>query len=193
MKQKTCAHCAKPFIPARPMQAVCGPRCAVGKVKADKAKGRRELKARKEAMKTLADLTKEAQVAFNAFIRWRDRLAGHGCISCGQPLNWGAPGIRSHQVDAGHYRSRGSAPHLRFDDANCHAQCVQCNRYGSGMAVDYRIGLIERIGLAEVERLEADNTPKKITREELSRVRETCREKLKALKNQPVAGIRGAQ
>jgi hypothetical protein len=61
-------------------------------------------------------------------------------------------------VDAGHYRSRGSAPHLRFDERNVHAQRKQCNRYDSGNVVGYRIGLIERIGLEAVEALECDQT-----------------------------------
>jgi hypothetical protein len=44
---------------------------------------------------------------------------------------------------------------------------VHCNRHGAGRAVDYRIGLIARIGLARVEALEAANQVHKWTREEL--------------------------
>lgn len=71
---------------------------------------------RKRALETIPKLTKKAQAAFNAFIRARD--AGQPCICCGQPLGMGDIGGR---YDAGHYRSTGSASHLRFDEANCHA------------------------------------------------------------------------
>jgi hypothetical protein len=73
--------------------------------------------------------------------------------------------------DAGHYRSRGSASHLRFNLLNIHKQCVKCNRFKSGNAVDYRIELIKRIGLENVEKLESDNKPRKFTIEYLKRLK----------------------
>lgn len=57
-----------------------------------------------------------------------------------------------------------------------------CNRYGAGRAVDYRLGLIGRIGLDRVVRLETDNTPHKWTREELIGIRDKYRAKTKELK-----------
>ncbi len=42
--------------------------------------------------------------------------------------------------------------------------------------------MIGRLGLAEVERLEADNTPKKWTIEELKSIRDEYRNKLKELR-----------
>ena len=86
-------------------------------------------------------------------------------------------------MDAGHYRSRGSAPHLRFDERNCHAQAKRENRYLSGNVVDYRVGLIARIGLEEVESLEADQTPKKYTIAELKAIKAHYVAKLKEMKN----------
>ena len=47
--------------------------------------------------------------------------------------------------------------------------------------MDYRIGLIARIGLAAVEALEADNTPRKWTREELIEIKQTYKAKRKEL------------
>ena len=126
---------------------------------------RREIKVRKEKLKSRSDYMREAQISFNAFIRERDRLAGHCCISSGRPLDW-----NGNAVDAGHYRSVGAAPHLRFDERNCHAQSKQDNRYLSGNAVDYRIGLIQRIGLEAVEALEADQSVRKYTIEDLKAI-----------------------
>jgi hypothetical protein len=166
-KAKECDYCGNSFLPLRPMQSVCGPVCAGRKVRADKAKGKQEIKARKAALKTIPDLIKEAQREFNAYIRARD--AGKPCICCGQPLGEGAIG---GGYDCGHYRSTGSAPHLRFDERNAAGQRKQCNRYGAGRAVDYRVGLIARIGVAAVEALEADNRIHKWTREELIALKE---------------------
>lgn len=134
---------------------------------------------RKAKLKTRSDWIKEAQHAFNAFVRERDKY--QRCICCDLPLGAGDVG---GSYDCGHYRSVGSAPHLRFDENNAHAQRKQCNRYGAGRAVDYRIGLIRRVGLATVEALEADDTPRKWTIEQLKEIRDTYRAKLKALTNQ---------
>lgn len=138
---------------------------------------RAETRRRKEAIKTIPDLIKEAQHAFNAYIRERDR--DQPCICCGLPLGTGEVG---GAYDAGHYRSTGSASHLRFNEDNCHAQRKHCNRYGAGRAVDYRIGLLHRIGPANLEALESSNTPHKWTREELIAIRDTYKEKLKEMK-----------
>ena len=138
---------------------------------------RAETRRRKEAIKTIPDYIKEAQIAFNAFIRERD--ADKPCICCGRPLGDGDVG---GAFDCGHYRSTGSASHLRFNEDNAHAQRKQCNRWGAGRAVDYRIGLVARIGLEAVEALESDNDPRKWTRDGLIEVRDTYRAKLKELK-----------
>ncbi|WP_312587417.1 recombination protein NinG [Comamonas terrigena] len=138
---------------------------------------RAETRRRKEALKTVPDLIKEAQIAFNAFIRERDRQAGHMCISSGRPLDWSG-----NAVDAGHYRSTGAASHLRFHEDNCHAQSKHDNQFLAGNAVDYRIRLVARIGLARVEALEADNQVRKWSRQELIEIRETYKTKLKQLK-----------
>lgn len=176
MKPRHCSHCGTLFQPLRALQNVCSPSCALRKVRAEKAQGKRELRERKAALKTIPGLIKEAQREFNAFIRLRDQ--GRPCICCGLPLGEGSVG---GSYDAGHYRSTGSAPHLRFDEANCHAQRKFCNRYGAGRAVDYRIGLIARIGLPEVERLEATNAVVKWTREDLVAIKTKYAQKRKDL------------
>lgn len=141
--------------------------------KVEKAETRR----RKEQDKDVRDLIKEADKAFAAFIRARDRQAGFPCISSGRPLDWAS----GNQVDAGHYRSRGAASHLRYHPDNCHAQSKRENRFRAGNAVEYRIRLIARIGLAAVEALEADNRVHHWTRDELRAIRDEYRAKLKQL------------
>lgn len=126
---------------------------------------RANLRERKEKLKTAGEYTKEAQSAVNAYIRVRDH--GKPCVSCGSmPQN-----KLGGTMDCGHYRSRGSASHLRFNLLNMASQCVKCNRFKSGNAVDYRIELIRRIGLDAVERIESDNTPRKFTIDYLKRIK----------------------
>lgn len=183
-KPRHCDVCQTLYTPARMGQRVCSVPCATRSAKKDRKEAveaakveRKVTRARKEAIKTIPDLIKEAQHAFNAYIRERDRE--QPCICCGLPLGAGEVG---GAYDAGHYRSTGSASHLRFDEDNCHAQKKQCNRYGAGRAVDYRAGLLVRIGQARVERLESSNNPHKWTREELIGIRDTYKAKLKEMK-----------
>jgi hypothetical protein len=178
-RSKSCPVCLKPFIPVRPMQAVCSTRCAHRKVRLDKTKEREAFRERRKALETIPELIKAAQKEFNAYIRARDQAAGYACISSGRLLDWSGNG-----VDAGHYRSVGAASHLRFDERNCHAQSKHDNQYRAGNAVDYRIGLIARIGREVVEALEADNTPHKWTADELRQIRETYKLKRKELEQE---------
>lgn len=175
-KPRPCGHCGAAFVPVRPMQAVCSPRCAARKVKAERVVERAKVKTRRQALQTIPELIAAADRAFAAYIRERDRQAGHPCVSSGRPLDWSG-----NQVDAGHYRSRGAASHLRYHEDNCHAQSKQDNRFLAGNAVDYRINLVRRIGVERVEALESDNTPHKWTHDELRAIAATYRAKLREL------------
>lgn len=174
MKPKRCKCCKATFAPSRPMQAVCGIECGISiaqqkralKQAKEQAAERKETRAKLEKLKTRGDHIKEAQNAFNKYVRLRD--VGKGCISCG--ANCGTTAVGG-DGDAGHFRSRGSAPHLRFDERNCHLQCKKCNRYLSGNVANYRIGLIERIGLDAVDELEADQEPRNHTIDDLKEIK----------------------
>lgn len=189
IKPKKCRApgCGKPFHPTMTTQKVCSMACAramaqdpkLQKVaaKAITKQKRQDLQERRERLKTKGDHLREAQAAFNAYIRERDRLAGYACISSGRPLDW-----NGNAVDAGHYRSTGAAPHLRFDENNCHAQSKHDNRYLSGNVAEYRLGLIQRIGLSAVEELEADQAPRRYTIEDLKAIKALYRQKLRDLR-----------
>lgn len=180
--------CKASFVKQRAFQTWCSVECGLAIANRRKALAeaefataeRREWLKRREAQKTLPELLKEAQKEFNAYIRLRD--AGRPCICCGATPAGEA--LRGGDVDAGHYRSVGSAPHLRFDERNVHSQRKYCNRYGAGRAVDYRIGLIARIGLEAVEALEADQEPRKYTRDDVRSIRDTYRARVRALKKE---------
>ena len=174
---KKCKICKASFTQWSSTQTVCGLDCAKKlaeitreKKEAKEAKAERsKTRQRKEALKTLRELADDAQVYFNKFIRLRDK--GQPCISC-----------QRHdllKVNAGHFRTRGAAPHLRFNENNCHLQCEHCNSYLSGNIINYRPNLIKKIGLEAVEALENDNSTHKCTREELIEIKKKYKNKLK--------------
>jgi hypothetical protein len=192
VKVKTCAKakggCGVKFIPARPMQCACSQPCAqafaalASAKKAAKAAAddRRQTRAKLEALKTLPTLAKECEREMNRYVRLRDWHLG--CISCGRSFD---PGRIGGSCDAGHYRSKGSALHLRFDERNLHGQCKHCNDYLAGNPIGYRVGLIWRHGIEMVEALECDQEPRKYTRQELREKRDFYRAKANALAKHP--------
>lgn len=160
-RAKTCPSCHNKFDPERPLQVACSVQCAITHAFTIKAKReRKEHKERKQAAKTRSQWLKECQAVFNRWVRLRD--ADRPCISCGTTeAKW----------DAGHYRSVGSNPALRFEPLNNHKQCAQCNQHKSGNAIEYRIGLVARIGIAAVEWLEGPHQPKKYTVDDLKQIK----------------------
>lgn len=182
LKEKTCAQCGTQFRPFSSTSRVCSPVCASKWVRAEKkaknSQERAQFKERKEKLKRIPDLIKEAQTVFNKWVRTRDEK--EPCISCGAPPP-DMSGLHAGR-DAGHYRSTGSAAHLRFHEDNCHAQCVKCNQWKAGNAVDYRLGLVAKIGAVRVEALEASNEPHKWQRDELIAIKADFVQRLKHLK-----------
>ena len=200
LPRRKCAHkaCRKWFHPVRDGQVVCSFECAsaIGKEQTAKAReaakqkaaqrqrteekaGRQRRKAKRESFKTKAQWDKEAQSAFNRYIRIRDE--GKECVSCGNPLIGKSNYLTGSAIDASHYRSRGAASHLKFNVFNVHSACTRCNRQLSGNAVEYRIRLIERIGQERVERLESDNDPRRFDIPYLQRIKSIFTRKARAL------------
>ena len=182
-RKKRCKVCKAMFTPARDFQAVCGEiACAIAHAPANQVRARKaladierkEIKVRKEKLKSRADHLKDTQIAFNAWVRERD--AELPCISCG----------RYHQgkYDAGHYRTVGSNPALRFEPLNCHRQCSPCNTHKSGDIVNYRIELVKRIGADKVNWLEGPHDPKRYTIEDLKTIKADYQAKTKELKKE---------
>lgn len=116
---------------------------------------------RKAAVKPLKHWEDMTQRVVNDYIRERD--FDLPCISCGT--------FETVQWEAGHYRSRGKASHLRYNEDNIHKQCHHCNTALSANQQQYRIFLIEKIGAERVEALENNNTPHRYTIEELEGIR----------------------
>lgn len=181
-RPKTCKNpaCGVKFTPQRLGQAVCSPLCAlaikdVNKERARKALAqveRKAIKAAKERIKSRGDYLREAQTAFNAWVRERD--AQLPCVSCG----------RHHQGQwhAGHYRTVAGSPELRFEPLNVWKQCAPCNNHKSGDIVNYRLELARRIGADQVAWLEGPHDPKKYTIDDLKGITAMYRAKLRELR-----------
>lgn len=141
--------------------------------KADRLEASRRMRERKEKLKSRPDWLKDLQRVFNEFIRLRD--VDLPCISCGR--------YHKGQYHAGHYRSVGACPELRFNEDNAHKQCSACNSHLSGNILEYRLGLIEKIGLERVEFLERkDHPPLKLSVEEIKDLIKVYKAKCKELK-----------
>lgn len=178
MKTRTCKHCRTRHPESRLISTRQGLFCSVECISlyaADKdqlAKARKyhqktQQKDRREKKKNFRDSDrsyqlKEAQRAFNAFIRKRDEK--EPCISC----------QRHHkgQYHAGHFRTTKAAPQLRFNQFNVSKQCSACNTHLSGNITEYRINLVKKFGSDKVEELETNNDIKKWTLEEIKSIRQ---------------------
>lgn len=182
-RSRKCAVCAAAFQPARPLQKVCDPTCGAAwarklaerKCLQDKRIARKEAREAREKVKSRADHLREAQAAFNAWIKIRD--ADRPCISCKRPATWGG------QWDAGHYLSRGARPELRFEPKNVWKQCLPCNRHLSGNLVLFRASLVKEIGIDGVEWLEGHHDPKRYTIEQLKEIKAHYRAEARRLKS----------
>lgn len=194
------AECRATFVPAQPFQTWCSPDCAVAIIRQRQEKQRksfaqrerREIKVRKEKLKTRTDHLKDAEKAVRDYRRMYELSIGSGCISCGESQEsiLAAQGWKTGGAfDAGHFLGKGARPELRLVSNNIWLQCKSCNagsskyaRKGQTVSQAFRAGLIARIGLEAVEALEADHYPRKHTVEELKAITAEYRAKTQELK-----------
>lgn len=211
-KPRKCPECNQPYIATWQRQVCCdkdecrlayairiGEKSRQKRIakaaKAERIAGiadRKVIKIKKEQIKRRPELIKEAQQAVNAVRRTEELMKGSGCISCDRTQaevlatdGWKPGGA----WDAGHFMSVGSRPAKRFLHANIWLQCKSCNA-GSGkyakkantVSKAFRANLVDLIGLDAVEELERDNGEGKWTADELRRIRDEHKQKLKSLK-----------
>jgi hypothetical protein len=174
---RKCQACKIKYEPVRPLQTACSTPCAINLARTRQAKIARKLHLEaKRKLKTRAQWMREAQAAFNAYIRHRD--VDLPCISCGDFT----PMTRGGDYDCGHYRSIGANPELRFHEFNANKQCKRCNSHLSGNIANYRIGLLLKYGPEVVAEIEGPHPPQKFTIEALIETKEFYKNALKLLK-----------
>lgn len=122
---------------------------------------------------TITDWVLKVQEVFNTFIRLRD--IGKTCVSCSTTLKG--------KYDAGHYHNANNHWAVRFDERNVWGQCVHCNRDLHANLIQYRKGLLERIGEEKLNELdELANTTRKYTIPELKELYQYYKSKVKECK-----------
>lgn len=181
--KRRCGACKAYFRPEQEFPgtaAWCSPECGLAVAqkriptvkRAQAAQGRAQAREARESIKTRAEWLREAQAAFNAFVRARDQ--GLACVSCG----------RHHQGQshAGHYRSVGSEPSLRFCEDQVWLQCAPCNTHLSGNLINYRAELLRRVGAQRLAWIEGPHEPKKHSIEDLKAIKAEYKLKLKELR-----------
>lgn len=89
--------------------------------------------------------------AFSRYIRRRDCLMTTGdptqgrCVTCGKVYDY-------RDLQAGHYVP-GRRNSIKFDDRNCHAQCVGCNIWGRGQGAKYHEFMLKTYGQDVIDEL----------------------------------------
>ncbi len=180
------ASCRKVFEKTQSFVSWCSHECgaiigmkklAKKRLQEDRAKRvavkaeRKADKEKLEAHKPLSYWEKIAERHCNAYIRARDPDC---CISCGV--------TQSSAWQAGHYVAVGANSTLRYHPDNIHKQCIKCNMFEGSNAIQYRIGLLAKIGVERVEWLEGWHSPVKMTAEAAKEIAEMYKLKLKELK-----------
>ena len=89
---------------------------------------------------SMKSLTKKLDLVFSQYIRKRDY--GKPCISCG----------RRGPLQAGHWIKRQHRS-VRWDEHNCHGQCVRCNLWLHGNDGAYALALVDKYGRGVVDDL----------------------------------------
>jgi hypothetical protein len=113
---------------------------------------------------------------FSEYIRRRDTdLNGMvKCCTCPTRKHW-------KQMDAGHWIRRGKLG-VRYNERNCHAQCVICNQYKQGNIEVYDRFILNKYGMSVFDELiELSEKDIKWMQFEIKEMTEYFKEKIKNL------------
>lgn len=119
----------------------------VGKKKT-KIEKKKEDRRKKQEFNT-SNAMRNADIYFSRYIRLKHSEDGDcTCYTCGDiyPIK---------EIDNGHYMKREHKA-TRYEENNCKPQCKTCNGdiKHNGKQLEFRINLINEVGLEEVERIE---------------------------------------
>lgn len=168
IKDKKCKECGAIYTPFNSLQQVCSPKCA--SLLAEKKVWKKKKAELISKSKTRTEWLNTLQKLFNQWIRLRDEKKG--CITCLKPFK--------DKFDAGHFLAVGSYPNLRFNEDNCHGQCVHCNQHKHGASAEYFIQLPNRIGLCKFnDLLNSRNESLKLTLDEIQELIKIYKSKIK--------------
>lgn len=168
MKSTTrkCKYCLERYTPKYSTTEPCPKyECRLQHLEANVTKINRANKATaKDSIKSYAQRLGEAKKVFQKWIRLRDK--DKPCISCGS--------ISSTVWDGGHFKKAELYSGVIFHEYNVNIQCGKCNRFLGGNELNYRTGLIAKIGeqaVLNLEHLAEMSRMKKYTNEELEEIK----------------------
>ena len=146
IRKRMCKICRTKFTPRESFQQWCNYDCAIklSKLNAKKKQRKEDAKTR-QRLKPRSKHLAECQVVFNKFIR---QTKMKNCITCG------APDTPVNPIQAGHFHSVGSRPHLRFEPLNVWPQCTRCNMHNSGDTAQFRLILEANLSKEEMDMLD---------------------------------------
>ncbi len=187
-RRTRCPHCKAKLDPGQRIHQECiAPWADAQQAKKERAEAkaarmaarveRAETRRRKEAIKPRSKWLAECQAIVNRYVRLLALSRGEGCFTCGASPQQKFGGT----YDAGHFRSVGSAPHLRFWIPQIKLQCIPCNRHKGGMALAFRRGLSRDHGEEWVTRLEAMQHIAKFDVEYLKRFKAVMSKRLRRM------------
>ncbi len=167
--KRKCSQCATRFVQVSSLHDACSLHCAIKKAEKLQAKRiamqqkteRKEIRDRKEKLKTRSDWMSDVEKLVNMYVRLRD--AKDGCISCDKGPNWYG------QWHASHFLSVGSCGAMRFNTWNIHKACSVCNNFLSGNIGAYEPRLRQKIGDNKVDLLKLHPRSRTYSIEELQR------------------------
>jgi len=150
---KTCGYCtlkghSRYYCPTHPKTAIKTKEPAKRVVlPAKSTKGKATVSiAKKPKTKSRSKLVKELDDVFSKYIRQLYAVDGYtACVTCPANKPW-------QEMQNGHYMSRGDLP-TRWDETNCHPQCVACNVFKKGNYTEYAIYMIDRYGVGKLAQL----------------------------------------
>ena len=116
---------------------------------------------------------KQLDSVFSKYIRYsaveEDGLVT--CVTCGDR-------IPPKDIQNGHFISRGKYP-TRWEEDNCHPQCVRDNIFLNGRYIDYTLFMVREYGLHRINELKEQSiSGKKISTAEIKDMIELYKDKL---------------
>lgn len=102
--------------------------------------------SRKPKTKSIGWFKKKLDHSFSQWIRIKDAVNGVAtCVTCGAKAHW-------KKMQNGHYIPR-SHMSTRYDEQNCHVQCVADNMFKNGAMDEYALFLVSKYGEDILEEL----------------------------------------
>jgi len=179
LKDKKCKICKVKFTPTRQLQPTCNEmECMIAysdkhlAKKAKETKTQHRIEKREFNNQDVKKRTNDLKKVVQEYARLRD--FHEVCISCRKPS--------AKQWDGGHFMNAEYHSKVRFNTLNINKQCSHCNDFSASNALNYKIHLIDKIGLEKVEWLEQQKGICKYTPEYLNRFIKIYRKRVRILK-----------